>query len=92
MTVYALVFFFASADAHIVVGFHGKPPVFTSARACMATRRLTMDRWAALGISVPDSVRCERIEIKGERDPRCDGPARYEANREAYTAGRLQPC
>lgn len=25
-------------------------------------------------------------------DPRCDGPERYEAMREAYEAGRPQPC
>lgn len=30
--------------------------------------------------------------IAPESDPRCDGPARYDANREAYEAGRPQPC
>lgn len=32
------------------------------------------------------------LEKREAHDPRCDGPARYEAMREAYEAGRKQPC
>jgi hypothetical protein len=34
----------------------------------------------------------QNVKKRGKRDPRCNGPARYEAMREAYEAGRPQPC
>lgn len=42
---------------------------------------------------IPRPVKIETIKKpKVKRDKRCDGPARYEAMREAFEKGRPQPC
>jgi hypothetical protein len=38
------------------------------------------------------TITLRRPKAQDRYDPRCNGPERYEAMREAYEAGRPQPC
>jgi hypothetical protein len=62
-----------------------------------ATAKLTPEQIARLAriYRLTDQQKAEArncLKRTSARDPRCDGPARYEAMREAFEAGRPQPC
>lgn len=64
MEAYAVILYFATVDVRVAVGPMMKPTGYSELSTCRAAIPLTRRKWLKLGLPVPDSYSCERIEIK----------------------------